>query len=114
MEVARVQLGVADAMNTVHPRTPEVEHAIAQVSPALFPFATCLNTFIFELEKLLPGLTRGQKFQKRNSEAEMEFFTKPQIFRQKAAKRGIVRNQHKTECDLWLVTCQSNWDLFRL
>ena len=31
MEVARVQLSVADAMIAVHPRTPEVEQAIAQV-----------------------------------------------------------------------------------
>ena len=60
---------------------------------------TKIKYFFSKLEKLLPGLTRGQKFQKRNSEAEMEFFTKPQIFCQKAAKRGILQNQHKTECD---------------
>ena len=36
MEVARVQLSVADAMIAVHPRTPEVEQAIAQVGYAFF------------------------------------------------------------------------------
>ena len=38
MEVARVQLSVADAMIAVHPRTPEVEQAIAQVGYAFFTF----------------------------------------------------------------------------
>ena len=95
-----------------HPKTNKKEAPIY----LCFVKNVLCSTFkiINVLEKLLPGLTRGQKFQKRNSEAEMEFFTKPQIFQQKAAKRGIVRNQHKTECDLWLVTRQSNWDLFRL
>ena len=32
MEVARVQLGVVEAMNGIHPRTPEVEQSILQVN----------------------------------------------------------------------------------
>lgn len=45
MEVARVQLGVVEAMNGIHPRTPEVEQSILQLNSDLMSITTLYSNY---------------------------------------------------------------------
>jgi len=45
MEVARVQLAVVEAMNAVHPKTPEVQQSIIQLNSDLMSITTLYSNF---------------------------------------------------------------------